>query len=119
MQTTAETLLPLFVAGFAVSRLLEFAAIIWEWAAPKSDKTAAMAGLSIVAASLLTWGTGLSVIATPKQPWIGYGITILVLSAGTEGANSILKFLSYKKEETEAKVKTEQQTLEVLRKHSQ
>ena len=118
MTASAETLLPIFIAGFAVSRLLEFGAIIWQRVAPGRDKTIAMAVLSLIVACLLTWGTGLRVIKT-KEPWVAGLITILVLSAGTEGANSILKFLSYKKEETEAKVKTEKQTLEVLRKHSQ
>jgi hypothetical protein len=118
MTATAETLLPIFIAGFAVSRLLEFAAIIWQRVAPTRDKTLAMAVLSVVMACLLTWGAGLKVMATPEQPWVGGLITVLVLSAGTEGANSILKFLNYKKEETEAKVKTEKETLEVLRKHS-
>ena len=39
--------------------------------------------------------------ASPKAPgWLDLFISALIVSAGTDGFNSILKFLTYKKEET-------------------
>lgn len=115
--TTPQELLPLFLAGFAVSRLLEFISMVWDKLWPARDKTVAMAMSSLIFALVLTWGAKLHTLKDAAW-WVDGIVTILAVSAGTEGANSILKFLTYKKEETEAKAKTAEETLSVLRKHS-
>ena len=103
-------LLPAFVAGFAVQRLLEAC----DFNAPDQINKRIMTIASIVIALGLVLLSGLDdycleILAalkgtkTPPFDWLDVIVSTLVISAGTDGVNSILKFLNYKKEETQAK----------------
>jgi hypothetical protein len=99
-------LMPAFAAGFAVQRLLEIADPAVERFA-KESKGYYLGMLSLIV------GFGLAVLADLRVlknlgaavdglKYLDFFVTGLIISAGTEGFNSILKFLSYKKEEKKA-----------------
>jgi hypothetical protein len=119
-----ERLLPVFVAGFAVTRILElFDAIrvARGKVVSKEHKLLVMIIGSVIIATALVLLGGLSVLPETNSIYkkiFDVLVTIFVVSAGTEGANSILKFLNYKKEETEAKAGKAEETLDILRKRS-
>jgi hypothetical protein len=72
------------------------------WADRPKLKPFILAAFSIAAGFALAIGTGVRVLqplgATGVDTW-DVVVTALVVSAGTEGANSILKYLGYKKDE--------------------
>lgn len=94
---------PAFAAGFAVQRLLELLdpmidAVAWI----KKNKKILLGLVSVVVGLILAFSAGLRVL----RP-LGFGgldvidglVTALIISAGTEGFNSIMKFLGYAKED--------------------
>jgi hypothetical protein len=98
-------LAPAFAAGFALQRLLEILDPIFE----KLNN----AQLKKILLGLISFAAGLGLAAWPKvrvlkelvapdsaPSILDYLVTALIVSGGTEGFNSILKFLNYKKEET-------------------
>lgn len=98
-------LAPAFAAGFALQRLLEILDPIF-------DKPRIVKSKKIVF-SLISFFAGLGLALSPKirvltqlvtpdtvPSLLDYFVTALIVSGGTEGFNSILKFLNYKKEET-------------------
>src|SRR3954447_16094128 len=98
-------LAPAFAAGFALQRLLEILDPIF-------DKVKIGQSKKIVF-GLISFAVGLGLAAWPKihvltqlvapdsvPSLLDYFVTALIVSGGTEGFNSILKFLNYKKEET-------------------
>jgi hypothetical protein len=100
-------LAPAFAAGFALQRLLEILDPIFE----KLNN----AQLKKILLGLISFAAGLGLAAWPKvrvlkelvapdsaPSILDYLVTALIVSGGTEGFNSILKFLNYKKEETKA-----------------
>lgn len=100
---------PAFAAGFAVQRLLEILDPLVAKLLGEDRKKIYLGLLSLLAGLGLTYGAGLKVLAylvTDKTGgvfrYLDLLVTALVISAGTEGFNSILKFLSYKKEEKKA-----------------
>jgi len=91
---------PAFAAGFALQQLLEMLdplldKIKAEW------KKAVLAIVSLVVGLALAFGAGLRVLqplgVTTLDFWDAI-VTGLIVSAGTEGFNSIMKFLGYTKE---------------------
>jgi hypothetical protein len=111
MPNIITALLPAFAAGFAVQRLLEIADPILErWL--KERKRYYLALLSLAFGFGIAAYAKLRVLihlfpevgnAPPNVPGpLDFIVTGLIISAGTEGFNSILKFLSYKKEEKKA-----------------
>lgn len=104
-------LMPAFAAGFAVQRLLEIADPILE-RLMKERKRYYLGLISLAVGLWAAWYADLRVLvhltpeATPPAPavpdFLDFLVTGLIISAGTEGFNSILKFLSYKKEEKKA-----------------
>jgi hypothetical protein len=101
----------LFAAGFAVQQLLELATAILDLDSnPTFQKyKKAILGLFSLGAGLLLAGfVGnlriLSALGVPAWGPIDVCLTGLVLSAGTEGINSILKFAKYSKEDKKATV---------------
>lgn len=108
--TTA--LAPAFAAGFAVQRLLEILDPLAEWAAGAEKKKIVLGLSSLVAGLGFAGGVGIRVLVhlgayTFGRRWdrhdlVDLFVTGLVISAGTEGFNSILKFMNYKKEESKA-----------------
>jgi hypothetical protein len=104
---------PAFAAGFAIQRLLELAdplinVLLGNRPARANTKRALLAVLSLVAGLALALGAGLRVLRPlgARQDAAGtvtdLVVTALVISAGTEGVNSILKFLGYAKEDKKA-----------------
>jgi hypothetical protein len=109
---------PSFAAGFAVQRLLEIAdplvnVVLGSQPARANAKRVLLALLSLVVALVIVLGAGLRVlkplgVATGGVGnWIDVLSTALVISAGTEGINSILKFLGYAKEDKKAQAASE------------
>jgi hypothetical protein len=104
-----KALVPAFAAGFAVQRLLEIADPLLDKA---KNKKAILGVLSLIVGLALAVAGKLRVLLplnTDIGPVLDYLVTGLFISAGTEGFNSILKFLSYKKEEKKAEA-VEQKT---------
>ena len=114
--TLPEALAPAFAAGFALQRAIEIADA-WLGDSPsraplrkKALLGTAAFGLGLALALLFPEARILSRIrlgevpaqAAPIPFYLDVLISALVVSAGTEGFNSILKFISYKKEETKA-----------------
>ncbi|HYR74670.1 MAG TPA: hypothetical protein VEM96_02400 [Pyrinomonadaceae bacterium] len=100
---------PAFAAGFAVQRLLEILDPLVARLLGEDRKKIYLGLLSLLAGLGFTYGAGLKVLAyliTDKTGglfrYLDLLVTALVISAGTEGFNSILKFLNYKKEEKKA-----------------
>jgi hypothetical protein len=112
MDTLILALGPAFAVGFALQRLLEIVGAGLD-AAPFVDQTQwakwkpVSLGILAFGAGLVTsWSLGLQVLAplglANRSEPIEVLVTALVISAGTEGLNSILKFLGYAKESQKA-----------------
>ena len=96
---------PAFAAGFAVQRLLEIVDALFvrigEDSAFARSKPAIMAILSLAMGLLLAGLAPLRVLAplgVTNALLADFLVTALVISAGTEGVNSIVKFLEYAKD---------------------
>jgi hypothetical protein len=90
---------PAFAAGFAVQQLLEFLSPFVHH--HKYKKKLLMGCCSVTIGMILSFGAGLRVLGPLGN--INAGIfdpivTGLIISAGTEGVNSVLKFLSFAKD---------------------
>lgn len=110
MNELVAALGPAFAAGFAVQRLLEILDPIVNRLIGEENKKVALGLVSLLAGLGLSFGAKLTVL---KQLGIAVDVNLdfivtgLIISAGTEGFNSILKFLSYKKEEKKAEAAAE------------
>ena len=115
METTSliAALGPAFAAGFSLQRLLEILDPLVTRIIGDERKRIVLGLLSLAVGLLLAFAldlhvlTKLGVTLSPRMGYLDYLVTALIVSAGTEGFNSILKFLSYKKEESEATATTE------------
>jgi hypothetical protein len=91
---------PAFAAGLAVQRLLEIVDSIMAFL--KGDrKKFIMAVASLGIAAMLCSQPNIRILkylATGINDKIDFCITMLFISGGTEGFNSLLKFLNYQKE---------------------
>jgi hypothetical protein len=95
-------LAPAFAAGFALQRLLEIVDPIVSRFVGENAKKAALGLLSLAIGLALAFKLELQILGhlgVSLSIYLDYAVTGLVVSAGTEGFNSVLKFLSYKKEE--------------------
>jgi len=108
----------LFAAGFAVQQLLELATAILNLDSnPTFQKyKKAILGLLSLAAGLLLAGfvsqlRVLSALGVAASGTTDVCLTGLVLSAGTEGINSILKFAKYSKEDKKTTVASKESSL--------
>jgi hypothetical protein len=102
---------PAFAAGFAVQQLLE---LLDPWLdKTKWDKKCLLGIFSLIAGLVLSFGAGLRVLqplgATSSAIWDAL-VTGLIVSAGTEGFNSIMKFLGYSKEKQKGDAAEKQKT---------
>ena len=102
-----KALLPAFAAGFANQRLMEILDPALESLAGEKRKRISIGVFSVVVGVLFALGGRLRTLEYLGAGYPNYWFTALdvfvtglIISAGTEGFNSILKFLSYKKEET-------------------
>jgi hypothetical protein len=90
---------PAFAAGLAVQRLLEILDPLAEKI--KVNKKLLLGLVSLVIGLALAFGAGLRVLqplGVTHADFLDAVVTGLIISAGTEGFNSIIKFLGYTKE---------------------
>jgi hypothetical protein len=91
---------PAFAAGFALQQLLELLDPLLEKLA-KDNKKLAIGVISLLFGLLMSFGAGMRALSplgfTGGGFWDAF-ITALIISAGTEGINSIMKYLGYSKE---------------------
>jgi len=107
-----RALAPAFVAGFAVQQAVEVVSSVAAFS-PRFDddvklKKAILSVIAVVFAASIVAALGLDILKVfnttavcPSPIWHGI-ITTVFVSAGTEGFNSLLKWLSYKKEDAKA-----------------
>lgn len=100
MDTIVIALGPAFAAGFALQQLLEILDPLVEKFA-KENKKMFLAIISLLFGLALAFFAGIRVLVhlgfTGPDLWDAI-ITGLIVSAGTEGINSIMKYLGYAKE---------------------
>ena len=91
---------PAFAAGFAVQQLLEILSPLVDKI--KGDKKLVLGIVSLVIGLVLAFGAGLRVLQPLGVANVNFVldaiVTALIISAGTEGFNSIMKFLGYTKD---------------------
>ena len=98
MDELVKALGPAFAAGLAVQRLLELLSPLIE---NVSGKKVLAGVVSLVAGLALAVLANLRVLAplgADVDDLVDIAVTALIVSAGTEGFNSLLKFLGYAKE---------------------
>ena len=123
MDKLITALAPVFAGGFAVQQLIEILTSILDLDASEKFqkyKKAILGVVSLVLGLVFAYQGYLKVLqplfavenidpitkvvtitySVTIPTYLEYIVTALVISAGTEGINSILKFLKYKKEET-------------------
>ncbi len=92
---------PAFAVGFAVQQLIELLDPYVVKIAKTGDKKIVIGTISLIFGLILAFGVGLRTLqplgVTKAGFWDGI-VTALIISAGTEGFNSIMKFLGYSKE---------------------
>ena len=103
MNEIATSLGPAFAAGFAVQRVLEMLDSAGSGFPTWKNKKLIFSIVSLVLGMALAFAGGLRVLkyltSAPVAPdWLDAAVTGLIISGGTEGFNSVMKFLSYKKE---------------------
>jgi hypothetical protein len=119
MESLIKALGPAFAAGFAVQRLLEIVDAFMS-AKDGKKKPAVLGVVSLIIGVGLAFAAKLRVFVplggnldatlnANLAAFVDYLVTGLIISAGTDGFNSILKFLTYKKEEKKAEA-VEQKT---------
>lgn len=113
MESLVFAIAPVFVAGFAVQQLLELISPIIERISSNKKPILNLFSL-FFGLTLAGWG-GFSVLLplgfSSAPDLIDVIVTGLVVSAGTEGINSILKFLGYTKEKKKAEAADQQSDL--------
>jgi hypothetical protein len=108
MDEIAKSLGPTFAAGFAVQRALEILDTLFGGMGVLGNyKKFIFSVVSLGMGLWIAYGAQLEMIHTlASNISMSHGldkfITGLVISGGTEGFNSIMKFLNYKKEQTKA-----------------
>ena len=110
MDALADALGPAFAAGFAIQRLLEIldplSGQIKVLRDPKWKKIA-LGLLSLIVGFLLAGFAEIRVLqplGVTTVVWVDVFTTALVISAGTEGLNSVVKFIEQGKEDKKADV---------------
>jgi hypothetical protein len=102
MDELIKALAPVFAAGLSIQQLGEILSPVIDKISPNNKKI--IVGLfSLVIGLLLAFCADLHVLhllGLPEHKVIDPLVTGFIISGGTEGVNSILKFLKYKKEET-------------------
>jgi hypothetical protein len=104
---------PAFIAGFCVQRFLEILDSLFSLDAylNKDRKQALLnvgsliVGLALASTLDIKMFSAIKVAASPLLDWI---VTGFVISAGTDGINSILKFMSYAKQDRNLDVQNKQ-----------
>ena len=101
MDALVTALGPAFASGFALQQLLEILNPFIEKIA-KDNKKMVMGTLSLIFGAALAFGAGLRVLVhlgfAGADFWDAL-ITALIVSAGTEGINTVMKYFGYAKEQ--------------------
>jgi hypothetical protein len=111
MDELLKALGPAFAASFAIQRLLEVLDPILSKVIKDENKKIVFGLISLIIGLVFAIGAPLYVL---KALGVGDGglvdaiVTALIISVGTEGLNSILKFLGYVKDEKRAEAKRAQ-----------
>jgi hypothetical protein len=112
-------LAPIFAASVAVQQILEVFSVIVERYLGAARKKSVLGCIGFLVGIVLARAFGLDVMQffqlNSNIPGVDTIVTALVLSAGTEGTNSIVKFLKYLKED---KKTSAAETLELVRKRA-
>lgn len=113
---------PAFAAGLAVQQLLELADRFIDQALKITgplgfdlDKKLILGSISLLFGLLLSIGAGLRVLrplGIEQGDFFDVLVTALIISAGTESINAIVKFLGYVKEDRKAAATVKKQSLE-------
>jgi hypothetical protein len=94
---------PAFAAGFAIQRLLEILdSALDKVEFVKNNKKMTLSVISLIIGFILAFWGGLRVLQPLgflNSDFLDVIVTALVISAGTEGFNSVMKFLGYAKQE--------------------
>jgi drug/metabolite transporter (DMT)-like permease len=101
METLVTALGPVIVAAFAVQQLLELVDPVFFHEQVIKYKKLILGFVSLGLGLVLAFGFGLRVMApfgVSTADWLDAIVTAILLSAGTEGSNSIMKVLQYYKE---------------------
>ena len=102
VSNVVAALAPAFAAGFAVQQGLQILDSFVDMEKIAPAKKTGLAGLVSLALGVVfaTHGiTVLSALSNTKYPaWVDVIVSALVISGGTEGFNSIMKFMGYKKD---------------------
>ena len=105
---------PVFAAGVAIQQLLELLDSVLKKMIGDDSKKVALGLLSLGVGLALAFGAGLRVLAplgVPNVwPWDEI-VTGMIISGGTQGINSILKFLGYAKEGKKAEATSKVEAL--------
>ncbi|MCB4756916.1 MAG: hypothetical protein LHV69_07810 [Elusimicrobia bacterium] len=107
MDRLVEALGPVFAAGFAVQQLLEILSPVLDRIKWNKNKKEFLGITSLVLGLVLSWAAGLKVLQAfglYRAGFIDVLVSGLIISAGTEGTNSIIKFLGYAKERKKAQI---------------
>ena len=113
IQSVTSALAPAFIAGFAVQQAVEVVGSLIsfkkDWDQNIKPKKAVLSFVAIAFSAAVVCATGLDVLrpfgsstTTGPRHWIEALVTIVFISAGTEGFNSLMTWLSYKKEDAKA-----------------
>jgi len=101
-----SALAPVFAAGFAVQQLLEIITSFFDLDSKQlfqKYKKPILGAVAFGCGCVLAWPLKQGVLgilqASAGYDWTDFFATALIISAGTEGINSILKFLKYSKED--------------------
>jgi hypothetical protein len=117
VDTLVVALGPAFAAGFALQRLLEILDPIVDRLTGSASKKIVINVIAFAVGLGLALAASLRVLEplgiTDKDA-VDVIVTGLVVSGGTEGFNSIMKFLGYKKEEKKEESKQKAGTTESL-----
>jgi len=103
MDEFIKALGPAFACGLALQQLLELLDPILSRLLPDPlKKKTAISWISLGVGLALTVGAKLNILkilGDDKLSWPSVVVTALIVSTGTEGFNSLIKFVFYKKEE--------------------
>ncbi len=113
IEKASFALVSAFAAGFAVQQTLEILDALWFSTFSPRRKRQVIAASSAVLGLVFAFTANIRILGALgiKVPvdFVDGVISALFLSAGTDGVNSLLKFLQYKKEEQKGEaVKTQQ-----------
>lgn len=113
MENLLNAFAPAFAAALGLQQLIEVLDPVFSWF--KGNKGMILKPLSLVAGLVLSFFAGLRVLdhlGYAGAPIWDIFITGLIISGGTEGFNSIMKFLGYTKEKRYEEVQKEKVTAE-------